>query len=1098
MTEERRLVTVLFADVTGSTALGESLDPEALRGLLSRYFLIAREIVDEHGGTVEKFIGDAVMAVFGLPTAHDDDTVRALSAALALRDRIRDDPDLGARLPIRLGVNSGEVVASRDIDAGDFLVTGDVVNVAARLQQNGESWTILVGERAVHAARGTFTFRRPTTIAAKGKELPIPARELLGRAALRVVERTPLVGRASDLTQLELAAHRSFDERRPYLVSVIAAPGVGKSRLLEEFIDRLVAANPDVTVAVAQCLPYGQRLTYWPLRALLFDVLGLSGDAPPEALRSEVKAWLQEAGDPTPERTADLLAATIGAAETDVVDRAALFAAWRSTIELAAARGPLLVAVEDLHWSSDSLLDLVEFILQPRGDVPLVMVALARPELLDRRPGWGGGRRNFVSLALEPLEPDEIAELVADLLDTPDRGVVESVVARAEGNPFYAGEIVRSVVERVPDLRDVKAVEACLADLPDTVQATILARLDALPGPARRMLQLGSVFGRSFGAPGLAALGLATDQARDATDALLDRDLVRSAGRDTYAFRHILIREVAYGTLTRAERIRLHDQAGGWLEATAGQDAEGLAELIAFHYREAIALARTIGQAVDDDTRRRAVDWLGRAAAVAVAAAANREAARHLRSAIELADRDELPELYLRLGQTMLGGDEGIAAFAQAYEIGREHGRSDAFLLEALALRLTAMTRWFASVANQPSIEAFDELIAEARALFERVTDDRTRALFLVSQAFVPFWLRNLGRPVSDDVLARSELSAQQGLEIAERLDDSTLVSAALDGLGGVVLSKGDPAAAVQLAGRRLSLADRLVLQERLDAYNVFAWQSSLVGDLDGAVRAAQRGLADVQPGQDEYFALAVANWLPYCLAILGRWDDVPGAAERCRQLWIDGGRSSAGYALSGFIAALGVAQARGDDAGTERWAEVIEGIANQFDPNHPSRRLRAFIGPDLAALGRDIAGRAEFYLERLQHVERAFALLADHRHPLAADIVERIVGTASARGTKPLLGQAFRVRGLQAGDPEDLARAMALFIEVGAIPSIARVEVELGELTGDATMVERGIGRLESLGDIGQLGRVRSRSVEAAAGASHSPDAGADVRRRA
>ncbi|MGZ6312689.1 MAG: ATP-binding protein [Candidatus Limnocylindrales bacterium] len=1077
MTEERRLVTVLFADVTGSTALGESLDPEALRGLLGRYFTIARAVVESYGGTVEKFIGDAVMAVFGLPMAHGDDVARALDAALELRDRVRDDPELGERLPIRLGVNTGEVVASRDATAGDFLVTGDPVNVAARLQQAAEPWTILVGERAANAAPEGFAFGPVDGIVARGKTLPIATRELLGHLPAGEAEHTPFVGRATDLAELDLIAGRAFAERRPYLVSIIAAPGVGKSRLLEEFLARLRAADPTVAVAVAQCLPYGQRLTYWPLRALLLELLELPADTPPEEIRGAVQRWLAEAGDERPERTADLLAATVGAVEAEQVDRTALFAAWRSTIELAAARRPLLLLVEDLHWSSDSLLDLVEFILQPRGDVPLLMIALARPELLDRRPTWGGGRRNVVSIALEPLGDGEVAELVANLLDGPAPDIVRSVVEHADGNPFYAGEIVRSVIEQVPDLRDTAAVDACLAALPDTVQATVLARLDVLPPEARRQLQLGSVFGRVFPGAGIVALdpGMAGSSAA-ASDELLERDLIRPAGREAYAFRHILIREVAYGTMTRAERISLHEGAGAWLEATAGGDAEGLAELIAYHYREAISLARLIGQPVGDASRRRAVVWLSRAAGAAASGAATLEAARHLRAAIELADPDEQPELYMRLGQTQLGGDEGLGAFARAYELGREQGRSADFLLRALALRLTAMTRWFASVARQPSLEAFERLVGEARELMEQATDERARAMFFISQAFVPFWLANLGRHPDRAVLAEAERAARRGLEIAERLDDAQLMSAALDGLGGVMSSEGDHQGALATARRRMSIENRLGLQERLDAHNVVAWQSSLVGRLDEAIAAAERGLADVQPGQAPYFALAVASWRPYAMALRGRWDEVPAATERCRQLWAEGGRGTSGYALSGFIAGLDVARARRDESAIERWSAVIEEIVGQFEEHHPTRRLLAFVGPDVEALATDVAAHAGLYGERLHHVERAFAACADRDQRIAPEAVDEVAALALERGTRPLLGQALRVRGLQRGAEADLRDALALFEEIGARPYVARAQIELGQLAGEPTLLAQGLVDLEELGDVDQLARVHQR----------------------
>src|ERR1041385_8412422 len=287
MSEERRLVTVLFADVVGSPAMGEALDPEDVRALLARLFSIARDAIERHGGRVEKFIGDAIMAVFGLPTAHEDDAARALLAALGLRDLVRAGATLGARVPIRLGVTGGEVIATRDTDATQFLITGDPVNTAARLEQAADAWSIVVGERTVRAAGDGFRFSSPIAVEAKGKSAPIAARELLGRATERPARKAHrIVGRDAHLAQLELVGRRVFDEQRPYLVSVVAPAGVGKTRLLEEFLAHL---DPDARIAIAQCLPYGQRLTYWPMRAILLSIVGL----PEQSSADDVRAALE-------------------------------------------------------------------------------------------------------------------------------------------------------------------------------------------------------------------------------------------------------------------------------------------------------------------------------------------------------------------------------------------------------------------------------------------------------------------------------------------------------------------------------------------------------------------------------------------------------------------------------------------------------------------------------------------------------------------------------------------------------------------------------------------------------------------------------------
>ena len=670
MAEERRVVTILFADVAGSTAMGDALDPEDVRILLRRYYDLASDTVTEYGGILEKFIGDAVVAVFGFPQTHDDDPRRALGAALNLRDRVRGDPALGEKLPIRLGINTGEVVAARESATGDFPLSGDAVNVAARLQTAAEPWGILCGERTAASARAGFEFGVPVDVEARGKSQPIRALPLLGRAASgRVASRTALIGRDADLEQLELVARRALQEKRPFLVSIIAPAGVGKTRLLEEFLDRLPSIESQATVAIAQCLPYGQRLTYWPLRAVLYRLIGVADDAKAPAVRKAIRSWLEGSGLEALDREVELLAATVGVGETEVIDRSALLAAWRTFFEIAARVAPLVLVFEDLHWSSDSLLDLFEYVMLPHGDLPLLMIALTRPELLDRRPAWGGGRRNYVSIALEPLSDKHTAVLVQQLLEGRSPDLVERVVRHAEGNPFFVGELVRSMLER-PGAEQ----------LPDTVQATVLARLDLLPAGERRTVQLGAIFGRAFRLAGVQSLAPELQGLAESADQLVDRDLLRSGGGDLYSFRHILIREVAYQTLTRFDRGRLHAAAGRWLEGLAAEREDALAELIAYHYREAAAIA-TAQRPNDPETeqiREKAANWQSRAAEVAAAGAATEEGSRHLRGAIDFAGPAHLPDLYERLGDLSGLGDVAVDAYRTALRLCREQARPPA------------------------------------------------------------------------------------------------------------------------------------------------------------------------------------------------------------------------------------------------------------------------------------------------------------------------------------------------------------------------------------------------------------------------------------
>ncbi|HEV2013383.1 MAG TPA: adenylate/guanylate cyclase domain-containing protein [Candidatus Dormibacteraeota bacterium] len=1070
MAEERRVVTILFADVAGSTALGDTLDPEDVRVLLRRYYDVARETVTEHGGILEKFIGDAVVAVFGFPHTHDDDPQRALAAALVLRDRVRADPMLGDRLPIRLGINTGEVVAVRESATGDFPLSGDAVNVAARLQQATEPWSILCGERTVASVRAGFEFGSVLSIDARGKSQPIRALPLLGRSArLPVANRTPLIGRDADLQQLELVARRALHEQRPFLVSIIAPAGVGKTRLLEEFLERLPGIEPTATVAIAQCLPYGQRLTYWPLRGVLYRLIGVSDDAKAHTVRSAIRVWLEGSGLEAMDREVELLAATVGAGETEVSDRSALLAAWRTLFEIAASRAPLVLVFEDLHWSSDSLLDLFEFVMQPRGDLPLLMIALTRPELLERRPSWGGGRRNYTSISLEPLSDRDTAELVERLLAGCSAELVDRVVRHAEGNPFFAGELVRSIAER-PSANQ----------LPDTVQATVLARLDLLAPEERRIIQLGSVFGRAFRPPGLLALEPTLQGLDEAIDGLVDKDLLRSTGADIFAFRHILIREVAYQTLTRSERGRLHASAAAWLEGLAVEREHALAELIAYHYREAalIETAQRPGEAETERVRKKAVDWLSRAAEVAAAAAASLEGSRHLRSAIDLAERARLPDLYQRLGEMAESGDLVVEAYRTALRLCREQGRSANQELQILAGLLTTYMRFQGSVTNRPPEEAMTELRRDARAVAAHVTDDRSLAAYLAAEGFIPFWLSGGTRAATAEEIAAADASARKALEIARGLDDPKLQSVALDALSGTAQDQNDWRRSREYARQRLAFQERLGVEEKIDAHSMAAWSSALLGDLDDAERVSAQGLAQVQPGQFPSWTLHLVAWRIYTLTLLGRWDEALTMAERARQLWIECGRAAAGYSTFGFMSAMDIARARQDHGLLELYGGITDEILAAFPTGTPFSYWLGYGSADLAFV-EDAVQRFHLLPDvQLQRFERGLSLLLDHDRLPPLEAIVPMLESSRAHEFLVVEAQTERAMGRAQRDVDRLGRSISLLERAGALPYAARVHCERALITHDHGEMEAGLAVLARLGDTEQLARFERLQV--------------------
>jgi hypothetical protein len=768
------------------------------------------------------------------------------------------------------------------------------------------------------------------------------------------------------------------------------------------------------------------------------------------------------------DREVELLAATVGAGETEVMDRSALLAAWRTFFEIASRRAPLVLVFEDLHWSSDSLLDLFEFVMMPRGDLPLLMIALTRPELLDRRPGWGGGRRNYVSISLEPLSDRDTAQLIDQLLEGCSAELVDRIVRRAEGNPFFAGELIRSVAER-----------GGTDQLPDTVQATVLARLDLLAPEERRIVQLGSVFGRAFRPPGLIALEPTLERVEDVIDRLVDKDLIRSTGTDIYAFRHILIREVAYQTLTRAERGGLHASAAAWLEGLAGDREDSLAELIAYHYREAatIATAQRPGDPRTEEVREKAVIWLTRAADVAAAGAATEEGSRHLRGAIELAGPAHLPDLYERLGDLAGLGDVSVEAYKRALSLCREQGRPPSQELRILSGMLSILMRFQGSVANRPSEEEIVALLRQARAVAEHVTDQRVVAAYLASEGYFPFWLRAGDRNATPEERAEADAYAERALAIARKIDDPNLQSAALDALAGTGQMADDWQRTLAFSEQRLSFRERLTMVEKVDAYGMVVWAAAFLGDLAKGDRVSAEGLAEIQPGQVPAAALHLVAWRAYILTLLGRWDEALVVAERAYQLNRDLHTVSTAYALHGFMAGIDIARARQDQGLFDRYAEMYDEVVAAYTLGE-YRHWEGYAGRDPVPVAAAVEQFQLGQMFRHDRLERALSRLSDQDVPLPLATLSSIRDYARAHQLPLVEAQAERGLGRMQQGVEPLQRARHLFEEAGAAPYAARVRCEAALLTGDHAEMEAGLRLLEQLGDAEQLGRFERLAV--------------------
>jgi hypothetical protein len=560
---------------------------------------------------------------------------------------------------------------------------------------------------------------------------------------------------------------------------------------------------------------------------------------------------------------------------------------------------------------------------------------------------------------------------------------------------------------------------------------------------------------------------------------LLDKDLLRSTGTDIFAFRHILIREVAYQTLTRSERGRLHAAAAAWLEGLAGEREDALSELIAYHYREAalVATAQRRGENETERIRRKAVDWLSRAADVAAAAAASQEGSRHLRGAIELAEETRLPDLYQRLGEISISGEFVVEAYQTALRLCREQNRPPLQQLQILASLLSQYMRFQGSVANRPSEAAMADLRRDARTVAQAVTDERTIAFYRAADAFFPFWISGTDRQPTTEELADSNRSASQALDAAQRLDDPNLQSMALDALAGTGQIQDNWRKSRDYSRQRLAFADRLTLTEKIDALSMVTWSSVLLGDLDEAERVSAQGLIQVQPGQVPAWVLHLVSWRIYTLTLLGRWDEALTMAERARQLWIESGQPSSGYALRGFMSAIDIARARQDERLLEVYGTVSDEIAVQFAVGTRVRRWLGYAGSDLAVIEEALRLDPVDRSVQLECLERGLSCLLDHDRLPPIDLAERVL--AFQPGDFPILqAQAERVLGQSQHSVGRLSRALDLLQRAGAVPYAARVRCERALLTGDHDEMDAGLAVLERLGDTHQLGRFERLQV--------------------
>ncbi|MEN3313410.1 MAG: hypothetical protein V7645_2739 [Actinomycetota bacterium] len=696
--DERKSVTVVFVDLVGFTAQAERLDPEDVRELLSPYHARVRAELERRGGTVEKFIGDAVMAVFGAPAAHEDDPERAVRAALAIRDWSAEQPEL----QMRIAVNTGEALVNIEARPaeGESMVAGDVVNTAARLQAAAPVNGVLVGETTYRATRDEIGYREAAAVQAKGKAKPVrvwEALEAVARFGVDVSERagTPLVGRERELELLVSMLGRVREERAAQLVTLVGVPGIGKSRLVAELRGVVDRDSELITWRQGRCLSYGDSVTFWALGEIVKADAGIletdSADQVERKLHGAVTKIVSEASEARwLEGELRALVGLTGDGRAGP-DADAAVAAWRRFLEAIAERGPAVLVFEDLHWADDGLLDFLDDLVDWVRSVPLLIVGTARPELLEHHQAWGGGKANATTISLQPLGDDETARLISGLLERPLQLADEqkSLLDRAGGNPLFAEQYVRMLSER-----------GTTGELPASVHGLIAARLDALPRREKALLQEASVHGKVFWLGSVAAaLGGAAADTEGLLRPLERKDFVRRersavSGDMQYSFQHVLIRDVAYGQIPRRARAAKHRRAAEWIEGLGRLDDH--AELLAFHYKQALELERAAGVEDDPTLVERARDSLRAAGERALALSAYQPAAAFFADALALCARDYpgRPQLLLQRARGLLPlGGSGLDLLTEALDGFRAAGDSEG---AAEAATVAARFSWFA------------------------------------------------------------------------------------------------------------------------------------------------------------------------------------------------------------------------------------------------------------------------------------------------------------------------------------------------------------------------------------------------------------------
>ena len=1015
---ERKIATMLFADLVGSTRLATQLDPEDLRGRLEPFFEAARKALEQHGGTVEKYIGDAVMAVFGAPVAHGDDPDRAVAAGLAVAERVSE---LDGELRVRVGIETGEVLSVQA--AGDLRVTGEAVNAAARLQQAAEPGEVLVGERAARACRRA-RLEANGAVEAKGIPQALGAYRALAVESETELSPIPLIGRDDDLDMLRLIARRAVRERLPQFVTVIGEAGIGKTRLGAELFRELRSDPDSWRTIVGRSPPYGEGIAFWALGEILRDAAGLSTDAQADKVEESLRDLLSELGaDDAPSLAGGLTIAIRGKPDCDAEDE--LKRAWRRFVSLLASDRPLAIGVDDAHWADEGTLELLEDVAYGLHDAPIVVLCTSRPELAERRPEFGRAARNSTQLEILPLDHDSATRLAELLLPDDRRADARRIADAAGGNPFFTEEVSRRIGESGGD---------GAGTLPDTVQAAVAARIDQLPPEEKGTLQYAAVLGHTFSEGPLRDL-LGEDPS-DPLWSLRRRALVqerRGSEAGHYVFRHQLIRDVAYNSLPRRERATLHEQAVEALRA--GEPFAERPELIAYHLDHANELDPT------DERRRAAREALVEAADAAVRRAAAARGRQLYEDAARLAEGGtERYEALVAAGEVALRGwrgDHGMRLFREAAETADRDG--DANRAAAAYSRSVEIGSRMHGIAGDPTVSELLPLLKRGHELADD-DDVATCARLKLDDAWLA-WM-------SKDPQAMAG-PAEEGLELARRTDDRQLVQNALDAVTASNWLQGRQLEAVKHTRERIELLDSAPRSHALDveisdALHMMVLCLMQVGDFQDALRYAERG-AEVDRSRGVEMAEYQRALMPSFF--LGDWDRVIELGESARRAWIEAGRPPMGAFATPAACTAATYGFRGEDSAADDWMRHARSLSSK-DTEQKSgvvmfdvdlEMYRGNFG-DAVAIASEPMGGSHWTAAYACVRAEAFARAAREDAGDALGWAESGVGEDRyARAT------LLRARGLHADDDTLLRESKALFEEMGCPFHVARTGWLLG-----------------------------------------------------